>query len=61
MSEEQVAATIPCGPRVDTIVQAVKQWVDVGFTELALIQIGPEQAAFCDFFASELGPALRDL
>jgi hypothetical protein len=40
---------------------AVKQWVDAGFSELALVQIGPTQAAFCDFYVRELGPALRAL
>jgi G6PDH family F420-dependent oxidoreductase len=61
VSEEAVAQMIPCGPSVDNIVQSVKQWADAGFTELALVQIGPEQAAFCDFVARELGPALRAL
>jgi len=61
VSEEEVAQSIPCGPRVEPIVRAVKQWVAAGFTELALVQIGPTQAEFCDFYARELGPALRAL
>lgn len=61
VSEEEVAQKIPCGPDLDRIVQTVKQYVDAGFTEVALVQIGPEQAAFCDLFARELGPALRKL
>jgi G6PDH family F420-dependent oxidoreductase len=61
VSEEEVASMMPCGPRLDAVVQSVKAWVDAGFTELALVQIGPEQDAFCDFYARELGPALRAL
>lgn len=61
VSEDQVAQIVPSGPRVEPIVQAVKQWVDAGFTELALIQIGPYQAEFCDFYTRGLGPALRQL
>ena len=52
---------IPCGPRIEPIVQSIKQWVDAGFTELALMQIGPHQAEFCDFYTRELGPALQAL
>jgi G6PDH family F420-dependent oxidoreductase len=61
ISEEQVAQMVPCGPNLDKIVQTVKQFVDAGYTEVALVQIGQEQAAFCDYFARELGPALRAL
>jgi G6PDH family F420-dependent oxidoreductase len=61
VGEDEVAQAIPCGPDVDKIVQSVKQFVDAGFTELALVQVGLEQAAFCDFFVRELGPALRAL
>lgn len=60
-TEDQVAEKIPCGPDVEKIVQSVSQFIDAGFTEVALVQIGPDQAAFCDFFARELGPALRAL
>lgn len=61
VSEEEIAAVIPCGPRLEPIVQAIGQWVDAGFTELALLQIGPYQAEFCDFYAREFGPALTSL
>jgi len=61
ITEEQVAQMIPCGPDVDRIVQSVAKFVDAGYTEIALVQIGPRQAEFCDFFKRELGPALRKL
>jgi G6PDH family F420-dependent oxidoreductase len=61
VSEEEVAETVPCGPNLDQIVQSVRQFVDAGYTEVAFVQIGPEQAAFCDLFARELGPVLRNI
>jgi G6PDH family F420-dependent oxidoreductase len=61
VSEDQVAEAIPSGPNIEKIVDTVRKYVDAGFTELALNQIGPEQEAFCDFYGRELGPALRML
>jgi G6PDH family F420-dependent oxidoreductase len=61
VTEEAVAAKVPCGPDTAKIVEGVKPFVDAGFTEVALIQIGQNQAEFCDYFAQELGPALRAL
>ena len=61
VTEEQVAQKIPCGPDTEKIVESVKAFVDAGFTEVALVQGGQDQAAFCDLFAGELGPALRAL
>lgn len=61
VTPEQVARKIPCGPDPEKIVQSVKQFVDAGFTEVALVQGGQNQAEFCDFYARELAPALKAL
>jgi G6PDH family F420-dependent oxidoreductase len=61
VSEDQVAEAVPCGPDTNKIAETVKKFADAGFTELALNQVGPDQAAFCDYFARELGPALRKI
>lgn len=60
-TEDQVAAAIPCGPALDKIVASVKKYVEAGFTEVAITQVGPDQAGFCDIFTSELAPKLRAL
>jgi G6PDH family F420-dependent oxidoreductase len=58
---EDVAATVPCGPDVDAVVQAVRAYTDAGFTHVALVQIGHEhQDAFLQWSAKELLPALRE-
>lgn len=60
-TEDQVAEAVPSGPDLDKIVEAVKKYADAGFTEVAITQVGPDQAGFCDIFAKELGPKLRAL
>ena len=59
VSEEEVAKKIPCGPDVDRMVPSVKQDVDAGSTEVALVQIGPDRTGFCHLFQRELGAKLR--
>jgi G6PDH family F420-dependent oxidoreductase len=57
---EDVADSIPCGPDVDAIVKAVREFEDAGFTDLALVQIGDEtQHDFLEYAQQELLPALR--
>ncbi|WP_328623037.1 TIGR03557 family F420-dependent LLM class oxidoreductase [Streptomyces sp. NBC_00354] len=59
---EDVADSIPCGGEVDAFVDAVRPYVDAGFTEIALIQIGgDQQESFLDWSETELLPALGEL
>ncbi len=58
---DDVAQSIPCGPDVDPIVEAVSAFWDAGFTDIALVQIGDEsQDDFLGFAEKELLPALRE-
>ena len=59
--QEDVASSIPCGPDVQPIVDAVRGFEEAGFTDLALVQIGgdPTQDEFFEFAEAELLPALR--
>jgi G6PDH family F420-dependent oxidoreductase len=60
--EEDVAKLIPCGPNVDRHVEAVRKYVEAGFTHIALVQVGAEgQAAFLEVAERELLAALRAL
>jgi G6PDH family F420-dependent oxidoreductase len=57
---EDVAESIPCGPDVDAIVEAVGEFTKAGFTDVAVVQIGDEQQEdFLAFAEKELLPALR--
>lgn len=59
---EDVAQQVPCGPDVDQVVEQAKAYVDAGFDELALVQIGgDQQEAFCAWAEKDLLPALRSL
>ncbi|MFF3748990.1 LLM class F420-dependent oxidoreductase [Streptomyces sp. NPDC002018] len=59
---EDVAEAIPCGDDVNVFVEAVKPYVDAGFTEIALVQIGGDhQQPFLDWAEKTLLPALRRL
>lgn len=62
VTPDDVAAGIACGPDVQVHVDAVKAYVDAGFDEVALVQIGADtQAGFCAWAERELLPALREL
>jgi G6PDH family F420-dependent oxidoreductase len=62
VSPEDVAEAISCGPDVEEHVNAIKPFVDAGFTEVALVQIGADQQdEFIGWAESELLPALRSL
>jgi hypothetical protein len=58
--QDDIAEAISCGPDVAEHVKAVQKFVDAGFTDVAVIQIGGEtQSAFLDWAEQELLPALR--
>ncbi|MGV0734890.1 MULTISPECIES: LLM class F420-dependent oxidoreductase [Mycobacterium] len=57
---DDVAESIPCGPDLDAIVAAVAPYLDAGFTDIALVQIGDEgQQRFLDEAAKPLLAALH--
>lgn len=57
---EDVAESIPCGPDLDAIVDAVRPYWEAGFTDVALLQIGGEtQDRFLKEAAEPLLAALR--
>jgi G6PDH family F420-dependent oxidoreductase len=60
--DEDITAQIPCGPDVAAHVDAVKRYVDAGFTHVALVQVGGDaQDAFFEWAEAELLPALREV
>ncbi len=59
---DQVASALPCGPDVEAHVEAVRPFIEAGFDEVALVQIGGEQQQpFIEWAERELLPALRSL
>jgi G6PDH family F420-dependent oxidoreductase len=57
---EDVADQIPCGADVGAVVEAVRPFVEAGFTDVALVQIGgDQQEQFLEAAEAELLPELR--
>ncbi|MBV8928733.1 MAG: LLM class F420-dependent oxidoreductase [Mycobacteriaceae bacterium] len=54
---EDVAESIPCGPDLDAIVEAVRAYWEAGFTDIALVQIGDQTQ---DQFLKEAAEPLLD-
>ena len=60
ITPDDVAESIPCGPDLDRIVEAVAAFWDAGFTDVALVQVGDEgQGRFLDEAAEPLLEKLR--
>ncbi len=57
---EDVAESIPCGPDLDAVVEAVSAYWEAGFTDVAVVQVGDAlQQRFLDEAAGPLLEALR--
>ncbi|MDQ1625695.1 MAG: hypothetical protein QOJ49_1193 [Actinomycetota bacterium] len=59
VTEEMAAKGTPCGDDVTEHLTAVKAYVDAGFDEVYVNQIGPDQQGFFDFYRDEVLPRLR--
>jgi G6PDH family F420-dependent oxidoreductase len=62
VTPEQVADSLGCGPDVEEHVEKIRPFVEAGFSEVALVQIGADtQEQFMQWAERELLPALREL
>jgi G6PDH family F420-dependent oxidoreductase len=62
VTPEQVSEQLSCGPDVEEHVEAIRPFLDAGFDEVALVQIGAaHQEPFIAWAQNELLPALRSL
>ena len=59
---EDVADSIACGPDLDELAESVRPFIDAGFTDIAIVQVGDEhQQRFVDDVAAPLLEKLRAL
>jgi G6PDH family F420-dependent oxidoreductase len=56
VTEEQIASSLPCGSDPDEHIAAIQAYVDAGFDEVHVGQIGPGHGGFVDFYAREILP-----
>ncbi|WP_436775293.1 TIGR03557 family F420-dependent LLM class oxidoreductase [Yinghuangia sp. YIM S09857] len=58
VTEERVGRNVPCGDDPEEHRAAVGAYVDAGFDEVYVGQIGPQQEGFFDFYRREVLPAI---
>ena len=56
---EDIAEAIPCGPDLDELAESVRPFLDAGFTDLAIVQVGDEKQD--EFLEQAAGPLLEKL
>jgi G6PDH family F420-dependent oxidoreductase len=56
VTEDMVAEAVPCGPDPERHAAAIQAFLDAGFDEVYIQQIGPDQQGFLDFYAKEILP-----
>jgi G6PDH family F420-dependent oxidoreductase len=58
-SPDQVAESIPCGPDPERAAESIKAYVDAGFDEVYISQMGPDQEGGIRFLTDEVLPRVR--
>jgi G6PDH family F420-dependent oxidoreductase len=56
---EDIAGSIACGPDLDELAESARPFLEAGFTDVALVQVGDEGQD--DFLAEAAGPLLERL
>ena len=59
VTEEMLAAEIPCGNDVERHLEAIRAYAEAGFDELYSNQIGPDQDAFFKAYSEQVLQRLR--
>ena len=59
VTEDQVAESVSCGPDPEPHVASIRAYIDAGFDQVYMHQVGPDQAGFLEFARRELLPALE--
>jgi G6PDH family F420-dependent oxidoreductase len=59
VTPEMVGQAVVCGPDADRHAENVRQFVEAGYDEVYVQQIGPDQEAFFRFWSEEVQPKLR--
>lgn len=59
--EEDMAQAGAWGPDLDPYLEKLTAFRDAGYEKVALVQVGPDQEQFCEWFTSTLKPAAASL
>ena len=58
VSEDMITG-LPLGPDPEQHIKAISEYVDAGFDEIYVSQIGPDQAGMIDFYQREVLPHVK--
>ena len=58
LTDEQIGDAIPHGPDPEPYVTAIQEFVDAGFTKLAIVPVGDDLGGTLDFWEQEVAPRL---
>jgi G6PDH family F420-dependent oxidoreductase len=56
VTEEMIGAAVPCGPDLDSHIEALEEYAEAGADELFVQQIGPDQDAFFEAYERDVIP-----
>lgn len=56
MRPELITADMTLGPNPDDHIKAINEYIDAGYDHVYVHQVGPEQRAFCEFYADKILP-----
>jgi G6PDH family F420-dependent oxidoreductase len=59
VTEQHISDALPCGPDPEEHVTAIQAFIDAGFDEIYVGQIGPGHEGFVEFYANEILPHVR--
>jgi hypothetical protein len=59
VTEEMTGSSVVCGDNVEEHIERLRQAREVGFDEVYVSQIGPEQDGFFRFYVEEVLPKVR--
>ena len=59
VTEEMIGESTPCGPDPGVHAEAIGKFVEAGYDEVYVNQIGPQQEEFFRFWREDLAPLLR--
>ena len=59
LGPDDVADRVICGPDADRHADAIKEYLDAGYEQVYVHQVGPDQAGFFAFYEQEILPRFR--
>ena len=59
VTEDMATESFVCGPDPERHLEAIQEYIDAGYDEVYVQQIGPEQEGFFRFYEKEILPKLH--